>query len=739
MATSSPTCQRGGAAARDRHPRSQLAQRRAAAARRSTTCCGGAALGDDEIARASGRGCAPGRRLEGGAAGAAARTSRGRRSGSGRHGSPRVDPARELVARDVAADVVRQLQPTPAARRRGWRAAAARRHRGARPGAMPTPRPCATSWPLRACPPWCLACRACSRRRPPGTGSRCCRRSSSPTHGGRAAALALTPFVGWDAAGWRRPATPSATSSATACAAGRACWPSAGSPRCVESVWPSRGRRAAAAHARRGARAHRRPPHRAGAAPGGACATSSASRRSPTGCGDGSPRRPTTTPRTAAARLETDAAAVQVVTVHASKGLEFPVVYVPFGWDRWRGPARPARCVTTTTSGAPHAPRRRPGRPRLRRAPASGTSRRRRARTCGCSTSPSLALARRSSRGTRRRPTRPAARCSRVLLGDFAPGQQPPAHGGPPPRTTRSRARLRRLAGRCRRRGRGRAGRRQPDSTRWAAPRQPRARRWRSATFTRHLDLTWRRTSYTALTARRPRARGRGRRARASRGRRVGRRARRRRRRAVAATSTDSAGQRGRSRSGPDGEQPAATVRRPARPAPPSARSCTRCSSTSTLARRPRRGVRCAACARRVTGRLPGVDPAALAAALEPVLRTPLGPLARRPDAGRDRAGATGWPSSSSSCRWPAATGRRRPAGARSPRSRGLLRRHLPADDPFAGYPAGSPVGRLRGRRCAATSPAASTPCCGCATTGGGPRYLVVDYKTNRLAPPDGR
>ncbi len=34
-----------------------------------------------------------------------------------------------------------------------------------------------------------------------------------------------------------------------------------------------------------------------------------------------------------ARRLDTDAAAVQIATVHTSKGLEFPVVLVPFGWD----------------------------------------------------------------------------------------------------------------------------------------------------------------------------------------------------------------------------------------------------------------------------------------------------------------------------------------------------------------------------------------------------------------------
>ena len=50
-------------------------------------------------------------------------------------------------------------------------------------------------------------------------------------------------------------------------------------------------------------------------------------------------------------RLESDADAVQVITIHRSKGLQYPVTYVPFGWDRPRGRASEAVRFTSASDG----------------------------------------------------------------------------------------------------------------------------------------------------------------------------------------------------------------------------------------------------------------------------------------------------------------------------------------------------------------------------------------------------
>lgn len=59
-------------------------------------------------------------------------------------------------------------------------------------------------------------------------------------------------------------------------------------------------------------------------------------------------------------RLDSDAAAVQIVTVHGSKGLQYPVVYLPFGYDNYARPVEIAlyhdehgvRTIDVSGSGA---------------------------------------------------------------------------------------------------------------------------------------------------------------------------------------------------------------------------------------------------------------------------------------------------------------------------------------------------------------------------------------------------
>ena len=106
-------------------------------------------------------------------------------------------------------------------------------------------------------------------------------------------------------------------------------------------------------------------------------------------------------------RLETDTAAVQVITVHASKGLQFPVVLVPFLWDKYVAaqPRRPSGTTATTSGCCTSAARAARGTTRPARPVPPPTT----ARVCASRTSPSRAPPARSSRGGRRRRTPSAA------------------------------------------------------------------------------------------------------------------------------------------------------------------------------------------------------------------------------------------------------------------------------------------------------------------------------------------
>ena len=190
-------------------------------------------------------------------------------------------------------------------------------------------------------------------------------------------------------------------------------------------------------------------------------------------------------------RLDSDAAAVQLVTIHASKGLEYPVVYLPAVSDRhvsepdlprFHDDARPAlpqrrrrrRGLVRPRPPGPGGGRRRVAAPAVRRPhprPVPG-----RLLVVADQEHPRLAAAPDADAGGRlRRGPRPAAGPVRRRRG----------------RALRAVARPRRSGSRAR--DPARAGRRRPRSTEVPV--------LGVRAFTRTVDAAWRRTSYSSLSA----------------------------------------------------------------------------------------------------------------------------------------------------------------------------------------------------------------------------------------------
>ena len=195
-------------------------------------------------------------------------------------------------------------------------------------------------------------------------------------------------------------------------------------------------------------------------------------------------------------RLESDAAAVQVMTVHVSKGLEFPIVYVPYAWDRWTPDQvdvlrlhddQGRRVLDVGGSQSPGHEQARA----LHDAEESGEDLRL-AYVALTRATCQVVLHWAPSGNT------PAAPLHRLLFGGAGRGEQPPDRV-PVPTDAVAAAHLDELAARS-------GGTIVSESVRPGPP-----ARWAPAhadpptlsvsRLTRRLDATWRRTSYTALTA----------------------------------------------------------------------------------------------------------------------------------------------------------------------------------------------------------------------------------------------
>ncbi|GEL98720.1 UvrD-helicase domain-containing protein [Cellulomonas terrae] len=405
-------------------------------------------------------------------------------------------------------------------------------------------------------------------------------------------------------------------------------------------------------------------------------------------------------------RLETDTAAVQVITVHASKGLQFPVVLVPFLWDKYSPPS-PATIGYDRDDV------------RLLHVGGKGSPGYDEARAAGAAADDGeglrlayVALTRATSQVVAW--WAPSANSVRGALTRLLLGARD-SDGNPAElvRSTTDAATtgtLRALA---------------TDAldvevvtsasavSPWAPP-ASRSTDLRAATLDRRPDVAWRRTSYSALTA--------------------------------AAHDAATVG----TRVGSEPESPGVADEPEVVPVPGDDHASARDvpspmadlpsgTAFGTFVHRVLELVDTSAAdlAAELTARCAELAPdaSATASALLPSLRTPLGPLTGDLSLAaidpRDRLAELDF-------ELPLAGGDTGPLrGATTVHDlAGLLRAHLPADDAFAPYAdrldALSPA-RLRGYLTGSIDAVLRVP----ADVPGGYRYLVVDYKTNRLGPFD--
>lgn len=409
-------------------------------------------------------------------------------------------------------------------------------------------------------------------------------------------------------------------------------------------------------------------------------------------------------------RLETDTAAVQVITVHASKGLQFPVVLVPFLWDKYSPPS-PAtigydrddvRLLHVGGKGSP-------GYDEARAAGAAaddGEGLRLAYVALTRATSQVVAWWAPSANSVR-------GALTRLLLG-ARDSEGNPAELVKSTTDAATTGTLRALA---------------TDAldvevvtsasvvNPWAPPASP-STDLRAATLDRRPDVAWRRTSYSALTAAAHDT--------ATVGTRVG-------------SEPESPGVQDEP-DGPTGiPADAATDTDLGRDLPSPMADLPSGTTFGTFVHRVLELVDTSApdLAAELTARCAELapDPATTASALLPSLHTPLGPLAGNLSLAaidpRDRLAELDF-------ELPLAGGdvgpRREATTVRD--LAGLLRAHLPADDPFTPYADRLDTlsaARLRGYLTGSIDAVLRVP----ADVPGGHHYLVVDYKTNRLGPFD--